>query len=1088
MASIASLVVNLSANTSKFETDMKRASRNQAKRVKEMERQMGQAAKVIGIAFTATAGAMTAMVARTVKTADEMGKMGQRLGASTEALSELSHVANLSGVEFRTLEMGLQRMTRRIGEVAFLGKGEAKVALETLGLSAQKLADLPLDKQFEAIAEELSKVGNVSQRTSLAMKIFDAEGVKLVQLMEDGAGGIQAMRKEAQELGLTIGGELAENSERFNDNITRLKAGFTGASNVMTQAMLPALIDIQEHFLNSGNASIFAAEAGEFLGKSLKVLVAAFVVVKNAAIAFGKVLVGLADLILNAFKAVLAPITGAVSAIVEAFDALKEGDVTKAAQALGKTGQLIGKDWAEAQKKVERAAGFIVDDAIGGLKKGLLEAASVMTATSKASAPLPPKLRKVADGLQNVGNEAEKAAESGEKFTESIESLIDELFPVEALADDFETKLRALEEAARNNTGETERYAEAIRRLKDDYGQAVRAAVGYSEGTTQALEQVVESANLMTTAIDEGVRILQRSFQSMWEGLLDGSMNVFDDIAKGFKSLLANLVHQATTQKIILNIQQGLQPGGSIDTSALFGDLAKFGGVILGSIFGGGGQYANIGAAIGTVAGSALVSALSGTWLALGSIGGPIGIAIVSVLGGLLGGLFDKNRPPVLQVSGFDTSGLSRSDDDSLISTLFGDTFIRSRRIDAAAIGEISQAIEQFDNAFSFLDASQIDSIAQALEGWGRQMEGEAINIEQLLTSRFRVILGTFGDDIQAFVNRGEELAEQMDRLQVAVAAQDILDAAPDLFSGRSLTEFLTVVDAFSESMGGITEGFNEVVRLVNIVGSVLTSLKDFVASDLSLDYAALLSGDVSLTEALAGMNAGLMDAVENFDGSIESLQAIGQMAMVIREGELKLLAQIDGVMQGLNASLDKLKADISALGQPAATGEQIFNRAARLIKTVGAARTPEEIAQIGQEFDALIRSMDPADQLRNQLELLRMIDAFRLAANDNLAAQRQEVFDNAEKTRTMLDGFLTRIGDTLDIIAGSNQEATDWLALIAGGEVAPMDEPIVEESREAWEKDVDVWGRKIENGIKRGFSGVNVQVIVQGQGGLVNE
>ena len=74
--------------------------------------------------------------------------------------------------------------------------------------------------------------------------------------------------------------------------------------------------------------------------------------------------------------------------------------------------------------------------------------------------------------------------------------------------------------------------------------------------------------------------------------ILDGSKIAFDGILDGFKALLANMIHQATTQKIMVNIQQGLQgtgtgPGGGINFGQLGADLAKFAGVIAGSALGG---------------------------------------------------------------------------------------------------------------------------------------------------------------------------------------------------------------------------------------------------------------------------------------------------------------------------------------------------------------------------------------------------------------------------------------------------------------------------------------------------------------------
>jgi hypothetical protein len=352
------------------------------------------------------------------------------------------------------------------------------------------------------------------------------------------------------------------------------------------------------------------------------------------------------------------------------------------------------------------------------------------------------------------------------------------------------------------------------------------------------------------------------------------------------------------------------------------------------------------------------------------------------------------------------------------------------------------------------------------------------------------VILSTFGEEIQQFVRQGEDLAAQMDRLKIADLGQQIMEAAPELFQGKTLTDFLNVVSAFGEEMGSITAGFEEVVRLVEIVGSTLATLQDFVDSDLAADYAALSTGQGSLTDILAGMNSELMDAVTNFDGSIESLSEIGMMSMAIREGELALLQQIDSIQQGLNSNLEKLKADILGLTEVEQTGKEILDRAAGLAFMVGRAETPEEVARIGQEFDALVRSMSPEDQLRYQSELLQLIESFGARSSENLGDQRQNVIDNAEQTRQFLDGWLESLGTTLDIIAGSNERVATVLENDA--EMDSLEEPlggIMDDGLTDISLAVESIGPKVARAVRSAVAGVDVNVIINAQpGGLVTE
>lgn len=197
---------------------------------KKVEANLKKLAAVGALAGTALA----AVTKKTLDSADALQKIGIRLGVSTEALSRYKHVAELSGVTFETLTMGWQRMTRRISE-ANAGFGEAKGALAELNLDATELNKLQPDKQFEVLADALHGVINPADKVRLAIKLFDSEGVSLLQTMSKGSVGLREMTAEADRLGLTISQEMADGAAKANDAFTRLSGALRGGA---TQAIL----------------------------------------------------------------------------------------------------------------------------------------------------------------------------------------------------------------------------------------------------------------------------------------------------------------------------------------------------------------------------------------------------------------------------------------------------------------------------------------------------------------------------------------------------------------------------------------------------------------------------------------------------------------------------------------------------------------------------------------------------------------------------------------------------------------------------------------------------------------------------------
>ena len=190
--------------------------------------------------FAAGAAGVGGFVTSTIHAADRLDKLSLRLGVSTKALSEYKHVAEIGGVTFETLTMAWQRMTRRIAEAA-IGMGEAKDALKELGLNAKDLNELPLDEKFEIVADALAGLGSESDRVRLAMKLFDSEGVSLIQTMEGGAKGIRKVRQQARDLGLTLDETTTKAAAKLVDEMTNIKAALQGIANSALPAILPLL-------------------------------------------------------------------------------------------------------------------------------------------------------------------------------------------------------------------------------------------------------------------------------------------------------------------------------------------------------------------------------------------------------------------------------------------------------------------------------------------------------------------------------------------------------------------------------------------------------------------------------------------------------------------------------------------------------------------------------------------------------------------------------------------------------------------------------------------------------------------------------
>lgn len=209
---------------------------------------LAAAAAKIGVAFaTAGVAAAAALTKMSMQNIDNLAKTADKIGITTQALGGLRHAAELTGVSASTMDMAMQRLTRRVSEAAN-GTGEAKDALIELGINAEILEQLPLDKQMEVIADRMKGVEKQSDKVRLAMKLFDSEGVAVVNTLASGSAGLKIMAKEADALGITVGRVDAAKIEMANDAGTRAKGVFTGLGNQLAVAFSPIIGEVATKF------------------------------------------------------------------------------------------------------------------------------------------------------------------------------------------------------------------------------------------------------------------------------------------------------------------------------------------------------------------------------------------------------------------------------------------------------------------------------------------------------------------------------------------------------------------------------------------------------------------------------------------------------------------------------------------------------------------------------------------------------------------------------------------------------------------------------------------------------------------------
>ncbi len=280
--------VRILADTTKLQQGLKRAEAR--------FKAFGASVQAVGAKVAAIGAVMTAPFIAAAKVfanaGDELDKMALRTGISVEALSRLGFAAEQSGASLATVEKGSKTLARSIFD---LGRGLStqKDAFGEIGLAFKDLQSLSPEKQFIEVAKALSKVENASKRSALAQVLLGRAGQKLLPLFKGGAEGIEALVKEADDLGIVIDAKQAKRAAEFTDQLNRMSRVLQKGIIEVGDAVAPIFTRISEQIVKVQKSVNAWIKDNRGLVQSLLKVALAVTVIGSAIFAFGTVIVGL---------------------------------------------------------------------------------------------------------------------------------------------------------------------------------------------------------------------------------------------------------------------------------------------------------------------------------------------------------------------------------------------------------------------------------------------------------------------------------------------------------------------------------------------------------------------------------------------------------------------------------------------------------------------------------------------------------------------------------------------------------------------------------------------------------------------------
>ena len=198
----------------------------------------GVAVGALSTAAVALGTAFIKGVSETSAYGDEVDKMSQKIGLSTEGYQKWRYVLGQSGGNINNMQMGM----KTLASAAYDGSE----AFEAIGISLEEAQSLSTEQLFEKTITQLSEMEAGTERTALATDLFGRSATDIMPMLNGGAESIEELKKQAEDYGLILSQDAVNASVKFGDSVDLMQQTLGGMKNRMMSEFLPALTNVTD--------------------------------------------------------------------------------------------------------------------------------------------------------------------------------------------------------------------------------------------------------------------------------------------------------------------------------------------------------------------------------------------------------------------------------------------------------------------------------------------------------------------------------------------------------------------------------------------------------------------------------------------------------------------------------------------------------------------------------------------------------------------------------------------------------------------------------------------------------------------------
>lgn len=217
------------------------------------------AMKIGAAAVTAVTGTVTALTGALVGGANEVAtygdnidKMSQKMGISSDAFQEWDAVLKHNGSSIESMSKGMITLQKKAAANSD--------AFEKLGLTQEQVASMSTEDLFAATIEGLQNMGEGAERTALAAELLGGAAKELGPTLNMSAKETEAMKKRVHELGGVMSEDAVKSAAAYKDQLQDMQTAFSGMKRGLLSDFMPSLTTVM-----GGLTDLFSG--GDGIGK-----------------------------------------------------------------------------------------------------------------------------------------------------------------------------------------------------------------------------------------------------------------------------------------------------------------------------------------------------------------------------------------------------------------------------------------------------------------------------------------------------------------------------------------------------------------------------------------------------------------------------------------------------------------------------------------------------------------------------------------------------------------------------------------------------------------------------------------------------